>query len=129
MGYLTFILLYYLLHSRFNYLVILVISNLISITNSYLCYKFIVFKTKGNYCREYLRFYLVYGASFIANLILMPLFVEVGGMKPIPAQGIILFFSVLFGYVGHKHFSFGTSGDSVRRTFTNNREKKGRMLT
>ena len=90
---------------------------------------FFVFKTKGNYCREYLRFYLVYGASFIANLILMPLFVEVGGMKPIPAQGIILFFSVLFGYVGHKHFSFGTSGDSVRRTFTNNREKKGRMLT
>ncbi len=117
-GYLTFIALYYLLLNRFNYLIILVFSNIISITNSYLCYKFFVFKTKGNYFNEYMRFYLVYGVSFLANMILMPVFVEIAGIKPIPAQGIILFFSVMFGYLGHKHYSFGASGDTLKKAFS-----------
>jgi len=123
-GYLTFIALYYLLQKRLNYLIILVYSNIISITNSYLCYKFFVFKTKGNYCNEYLRFYLVYGASFLANMILMPVFVEIVRIKPIPAQGIILFFSVMFGYLGHKHYSFGASGDTLKKTFTGSDEER-----
>ncbi len=117
-GYVTFIVLYYLLQERLNYLVILIFSNIISITNSYLCYKFFVFKTKGNYCSEYIRFYFVYGLSFLANMLLMPLFVEIVGMKPIPAQGIILFFSVVFSYLGHKHYSFGSSADTLKKAFS-----------
>ncbi len=125
-GYLTFIVLYYLLNYKFNYLIILIFSNIISITNSYLCYKFFVFKTKGNYRIEYMRFYLIYGASFLANMVLMPFFVEIAGMQPIPAQGIILIFSVLFGYLGHKHYSFGASGETLKRAFSGdeNRSEK-----
>jgi putative flippase GtrA len=122
-GYSIFIGLYYLLHERFNYLIILVFSYVVGITNSYICYKIFVFKTKGNYFAEYLRFFLVYGASFLINIILMPLFVEIMGLKPVPAQGIILFFTVIVGYLGHKHFSFNTSDDSIKRIFANKGEK------
>jgi len=121
-GYLTFIILFYLFHERFNYLIILVLSNIIGITNSYLSYKFIVFKTRGHFISEYFRFYLIYGAAFLANMILMPFFVEVVGMKPIPAQGVILFFSLVFSYVGHKYYSFGTGANTLKRAFFRDRE-------
>lgn len=123
-GYSIFIFLYYLLHEKWNYLIILVFSNIISITNSYLCYKYFVFRTKGNYCSEYLRFYLVYGASFLANMLLMPFFVEFIGMKPVPAQGIILIITVIAGYFGHKHFSFNASANTIRRAFSDDGEKE-----
>lgn len=106
-GYLIFVVLYSLLHQTFHYTVILVLSYIICITNAFLSYKFIVFKTKGNLLREYLRFYVVYGASFIVNIALMLIIVEFLKVRPIPAQSVILFFMTLVSYLGHKHYSFG----------------------
>ena len=37
--------LYQALHSRVNYLVLMIPANILAITNAYLCYKFFVFKT------------------------------------------------------------------------------------
>jgi putative flippase GtrA len=108
-GYLIFIAFYYFLNKIIHYLILLVISYIVSITNAYLSYKFFVFKTKGNYIRGYLRFYLVYGVAFLVNIALMPLFVEFIGVNPIIAQGIILFFTVSIGYIGHKNYSFNVS--------------------
>ena len=123
-GYSTFIVLYYFLHERLHYLIVLLFSYFISITNAYVCYKFFVFKTKGNYLKEYLRFYIVYGASFLVNIALMPILVEWIGLQPIAAQGIILFFTVIIGYLGHKHYSFGTSTDTLRLAFAENAKKE-----
>lgn len=108
-GYLIFIAFYYFLNKIIHYLILLVVSYIVSITNAYLSYKFFVFKTKGNYIREYLRFYLVYGVAFLVNIALMPIFVEFIGVNPIIAQGIILFFTVSIGYIGHKNYSFNVS--------------------
>lgn len=108
-GYLIFIAFYYFLNKIIHYLILLVISYIVSITNAYLSYKFFVFKTKGNYIRGYLRFYLVYGVAFLVNIALMPLFVEFIGVNPIIAQGIILFFTVSIGYISHKNYSFNVS--------------------
>jgi len=106
-GYAIFVLLYSLLYQMFHYIVILVISYIICITNAFLSYKFIVFKTKGNLLREYLRFYVVYGTSFIVNIALMLIIVEFLKVRPIPAQSVILFFITIVSYLGHKHYSFG----------------------
>lgn len=113
-GFAIFAVLYYLLHQRVHYTLILVINYVISITNAFLSYKFIVFKTKGNLLREYLRFYVVYGASFIANIILMLIIVEFLKVRPVPAQGVILFFTTVVSYMGHKHYSFGKSAEITK---------------
>ncbi len=105
-GYLTFVGLYLLFHQRINYVVLLVVSNLISITNAYVGYKVFVFRTKGNYLREYLRFYFIYGLILLLNLVLLPLIVELFKVNPVIAQGIIMFLNVILSFLGNKHFSF-----------------------
>jgi len=105
-GYLVFLALYYLLAGKVHYLILLVISNILSITNAYVGYKIFVFKTQGDYLREYLRFYVVYGAALALNFVLLPLCVELLRLSPPVAQGGLTFVNVLFSYAGHKNFSF-----------------------
>jgi len=106
-GYLVFVGLYFWLGNRTNYLVLLLISNVLSITNAYIGYKLLVFKTRGNYFREYLRFYMVYGAAILINFLLLPIAVEVLKITPPVAQGILMWLTVVVSYIGHKYFSFG----------------------
>ncbi|MEA3493989.1 MAG: GtrA family protein [Candidatus Margulisiibacteriota bacterium] len=105
-GYGTFVALYYLLHQRIHYLVLVVVAYVISITNAYIGYKIFVFRTEGNYLKEYLRFYVVYGFSLVPNLILLPFIVEIFKMSPVIGQAFVIAFSAVFNYMGHKHFSF-----------------------
>jgi putative flippase GtrA len=109
-GYLGFVALYYLFADRVHYLIIFVVSNILSITNAYIGYKTFVFKTRGNYLREYLRFYLVYSGAIALNFILLPVCVELLRLSPPVAQGGLIFINVFFSYFGHKHFSFGSAG-------------------
>lgn len=106
----------YLLTGRvpFAYMVACVLSNVIAITVAFLGYKWFVFRTKGNYLREYFRCYLVYGTAALANLALLPVLVEplswiLGPRKesaPYLAGAILLLGSVLVSFVGHRQFSF-----------------------
>ena len=122
-GYLLFIVLYGLLGERVNYVAILVASYIVSITNAYFCYKFLVFKTKGNYLREYLRFYLVYGLAFLINLALLPVMVEILSINPVISQGLIVFFTVIVSYVGHKNFSFNVAVDELEEEDARSNER------
>ncbi|MCU0641435.1 MAG: GtrA family protein [Candidatus Margulisbacteria bacterium] len=105
-GYLVFVSLYYLLVASVHYLLIWLVSNVISITNAYIGYKLFVFKTRGNYLREYLRFYLVYGVSMALNVVFLALCVEQFKLSPPVVQAGWLFINVIISYYGHKHFSF-----------------------
>lgn len=89
-----------------HYIIILIVTYMISITNAYISYKLLVFKTKGNYFKEYMRFYQVYGVSFVINLLLLPFFVEFLKISAIISQGLLVFFIAAVSYVGHKYYSF-----------------------
>lgn len=105
-SYAAFVFLYFYTSSFLHYMVILALSQIAGITNAYICYKFFVFKTKGNIVREYLRFYVVYGTTFIVNLVLIAFFVELLKINPIVSQGIIAIVVVIMAYFGHSRFSF-----------------------
>jgi putative flippase GtrA len=107
-SYAAFVVLYYLTHAHLHYMLILVLSQIVGLTNAYICYKLLVFKTKGNIVREYLRFYVVYGTTFIVNLVLIAFFVELLGINPVISQGIIAVVVVTMAYFGHSRFSFNT---------------------
>ncbi len=114
-GYSVFAALNYLLTGiiPYAYMVANLLANVISITIAYFGYKFFVFKTKGNYLREYLRTYLVYGATCLVSLAMLPvavvlvrLVVANRVLVPYIAQAIILPIIVTSSYFGHKRFSF-----------------------
>ncbi|MFH1362091.1 MAG: GtrA family protein [bacterium] len=108
-GFCVFAALYYLFGQKIHYLFLLVISNVISITNAYVGYKIFVFKTRGNYLKEYLRFYVVYGFTFGINFVFLPLIVEFFQVNPVMAQAFFIGINVVISYTGHKRFSFKTN--------------------
>jgi len=116
-GYSVFAGLTYVLtgHVPYAYMVANVLSNVVAITVAYVGYKLFVFKTKGNYLREYLRFYVVYGAAMLLGLALLPVFVVLVGLVlprpalvPYVAQALVIPVTVLSSFVGHKRYSFGS---------------------
>ena len=89
-----------------NYLFWAVLVNILAITNAFLCYEFFVFRTKGNFLREYLKCYLVYGAGALLGLAGLFLLVSIAGMNPVRANILITGITVILSYFGHKYFSF-----------------------
>lgn len=74
-GYCTFAIALYLLNlslpQRFLYLTVIlasVLSTPLNITVAYFGYKFFVFRTHGNYLREWLKCFAVYGSAMIPGL-------------------------------------------------------------
>ena len=76
-GYGTFALFTALLAplGRQSYLLAVIPASLINITVSFFGYKWFVFKTKGNYFREWCRCVAVYSTSIALNMALLPIFV------------------------------------------------------
>ncbi|MDD5698419.1 MAG: GtrA family protein [Victivallaceae bacterium] len=105
-GILVYAGLYELLHEKAHYLALMIPANILAITNAYICYKLFVFKTKGNVIREYLRFYVVYGASIVMSFVLMFLLVDGLGLHPIVSQILCTAITIACSYIGHRYFSF-----------------------
>ncbi len=107
-GYLLFVVLYQgMARFGWHYLTAAVLSNLLAVTNAYLCYKFFVFKTRGGYLREYLRFSMTYAGLFVFNLLALPALVAGGHLHPLVAQAVVMAVSVVASYLMHSRFSFG----------------------
>lgn len=99
-------LLLWLFESKVNYLILMIPSTILAITNAYICYKLFVFKTKGNILGEYFRFYLVYGVSNLLSFGIMFCLVDGLKIKPILAQFPCVALITIFSYVSHHNFSF-----------------------
>lgn len=118
-GYIVYIFFTWLLDSRYNlrysYMYSYVFSNFISISQAFVAHKFLVFKTKGNFWKEYRKGWLVYGSTALMSLISLPFFVKffefvlpqayawldkyVGG---IAVTGI----AAVASFLGHKNITF-----------------------
>lgn len=89
------------------------VSTPISITVSFLGFKHFVFRTKGNYLREWLRCFTVYSFSFPMGLIILPaathLFEHLAMTRqyaPFLAGVVNSVCIACYSYFGHKKFSF-----------------------
>jgi putative flippase GtrA len=97
----------------YPYMVANAVASVLSITVAFLGYKLFVFKTKGNYLREYLRTWVVYGASTLSGLALLPVMVMLVGLViknaaivPYVAQAVLTPIVVASSFLGHKKYSF-----------------------
>lgn len=115
----TFAIFTYLL-SRYipaSYMVASVLSSLLNITVSFLGYKWLVFRTRGNYLKEWARTVMVYSGAIALGLLLLPPTVfavnRITGnptTAPYIAGAILLAVQVIASFLGHKNFSFRVSG-------------------
>ena len=104
--YIVFAFLYFITDKKLNYLIILTLCQVAGLTNAFICYKFFVFKTKGNVLAEYFKFYLIYGFSFLINLSALSFFVGLCDFNPLLSQGVIAIFIIIMTYFAHDRFSF-----------------------
>ena len=114
-GYGTFALLTALLTPvvPYSYIWASLLSSLLNITVAYLGYKWFVFKTKGNYLREWLRCVAVYGSGILFTLMALPVLVflirrntHLVSQAPYIAGAILTVVVVVYSFLGHKKFSF-----------------------
>jgi putative flippase GtrA len=120
----------YVLFVAFNYLfralgvygseIASLLGNIIAITVAFLGYKWFVFRTHGNYLREWLRCLSVYGSSVLFSLVMLPPLILLlrrwyghSQMASNVAAAILTVVTVAASYFGHKHFSFRRSGDAM----------------
>ena len=100
-------------HMPASYLAGSLISSVLNITVSFLGYKWFVFKTKGNYLKEWLRCLVVYSGGIALGLVLLaPTVLLVGWVTgneraaPYIAGALLLGVQVVLSFLGHKKFSF-----------------------
>jgi putative flippase GtrA len=83
------------------------LNNILSITFSFLTYKYFVFKTKNKFfLSEYLKSYIVYGLAFIVGTFFLWLTLELLKLNIFIAQFITISFTVIFSYIGNNYFTF-----------------------
>src|ERR1700694_5765336 len=97
----------------YGYVVGILFVTLFSITFAFFGYKWFVFRTKGNYLKEWIRCVGVYAGSMFLSA--APLSFVVGAIRrqpghdrsaPYIAGTIVLVFSIVFSFFGHRHISF-----------------------
>lgn len=94
-------------------------SSVINIAFSFLTYKWFVFRTKGNYLKEYLRSLTIYLPTLALNTFLVAplaaLLKRWTGREHASvygAMGIILTVTIVFSFFGHKRVTFRQGGNS-----------------
>jgi putative flippase GtrA len=97
-----------------SYLAASLLSSVLNISVSFLGYKWFVFRTQGNYFREWLRCLVVYSGSIALGLLVLPPTVfavaTVTGNRaaaPYIAGALVLGTQVILSFFGHKRFTFG----------------------
>ena len=105
-GYVLSLILYSTLHSRVHIIIISVMANVIAITVAFIVYKFFVFKTKGNYLKEYFRMYITYGLSAIIGTLSIWFLVDKFSMEFWLSQILITIFLVIFTYIFNQKYTF-----------------------
>jgi putative flippase GtrA len=113
-GYGAWALLQYLLGDHLHYLVVVVLAWPIAVLNAYLGYRYLVFRSRGPVLRELPRFSLVYLATLVVNLALLPVALHMLAFNIYVVQALFAVGVVVCSYLGHKYFSFrgGHSGDA-----------------
>ena len=113
-GFLAFILLYKLSSNifRINYFAYTsaqILGTILAIINAFIFHKYITFKSEAkgkNLIIEFFKFSTTYIVLALISLAIMPFFVEILKIKPIPSSICLNTLVVFTSYFGHSRFSF-----------------------
>lgn len=113
-GLATYPILYLVLHPNgLGYIEILIIAQVICITFSFVSNKYFVFKSKGDFKGEYIKFFSFHGIYFFINLLVLPVLVEFMKFNPMIAQTIFSILIVVTSYFWHNLITFKVSKERL----------------
>ncbi len=127
-GYGTFALFTFFFTKRsvHGYIYAMLLSNALSISVAFMGYKLFVFRTRGNWLKEYIRCVMVYGSAALPGLFLVPIIknaivfstsihaqyvifgvtLHVHTLAPYLAGAVVTACTVVYSFFGHRKFSF-----------------------
>jgi len=105
-GYIVFYSNYIVLSKYINYILIVLLSHLISAIVAFILYRHFVFKNHNSIISSFLKFNLSLTSQLILNLGITIFLVELAHIRVEMAQFIAVILSAIFGYFAHKNFSF-----------------------
>jgi len=105
-GYLSFVALYALLGSYIHYLVIVVLSHVLAVSNAFMTQRMLVFRGKGSVLAEFIRFNITTVGTLLLGLVGMAILVEQAKLHVYLAQAMVTSTTVIVTYFAHKHFTF-----------------------
>lgn len=105
-GFFVMIFLYTWLSEFLHVTLVAIFANVMSITMSFLTYRFFVFKSQGAWWAEYLKCYLLYGGIATVGIVLTWFFVDIFKLNIWVSQSITVPLTVVISYIGHKYFTF-----------------------
>jgi putative flippase GtrA len=103
--YLIFCALYVIMPNA-HYLVIVTLTYLLAILNSFLMLRLLVFKSHRPFWIELWRCTLTYAAVLALNALLLAILVDMLHIHVLSSQMISMVFIAASSYIGHKYFSF-----------------------
>ena len=92
--------------SQSNYFILLVVSFLVSTTQSHSMQRRFVWKSDANYPRELLKFFVGTSGTFVINLVTLPFFVEVLNFPIYLSQILLVLLLTILGYSFQKYLVF-----------------------
>ena len=106
-GIASYPVLYFLLHPLgVNYVVVLVIAYVVSTTFSFTTQKYLVFRTKGNHFREFVKFISLQLGVLGVNLLALPAIVITTGWSPVIVQVVFAVAIAVISYFFHDKITF-----------------------
>lgn len=89
---------------------VLLVSWVISVTQNFFTFKFLVFRSKGHWLREYAKMYVTYAVTFVVQSALTLVISEVFALRLFWANLPTVVVVTVISYFGHKYFTFSESG-------------------
>lgn len=83
-----------------------IISNIIPITISFTLQKLFVFRTQGNWIKEYFRSYITYGVVGLLGIALLWFFLNILKFNIWISQALITVIIAFVYFIGHKTITF-----------------------
>lgn len=85
---------------------ILTLVWVVGVTQNFFTFKLLVFRTKGNWLKEYARMYVTYAVTFVIQSVLVQVLSARFGLTLFLANIPVIFIVMILSYLGHKYFTF-----------------------
>lgn len=86
------------------------LAGVIGISHAYIMHRFVTYRSKGVWWREYFRFYIVYGLQIALQAGLFFVFSTWLGFSGYITQLVLCAFFTIVSYKAHRDFSFRQTG-------------------
>jgi putative flippase GtrA len=107
-AYLAYGTLYMILHNQVHYLLIGIMSHVLTVSNAFICQRWLVFRSQSAWPGAFLRFNLVQLVVLACSLGGLAFLVEVLHLHPLLSQSLVIAGAIVGSYVMNRNFSFRT---------------------